>query len=237
MRGLLDRVRFSLCYDGIITVSFCAYDCIMTGVWVGCIGLVLCYDGVITVVGLGYDCIIPHSRLGWVGLDCCFCWRRHCWPFGLVTSAPVNVGVILVLLAMLVETSVHCTLNGGRSVMLMMAGLSAITVTVVRSVAAARGTLSGGGVGLRAGGNESQLVVGGTNVTNISMSCCNAAFSVGEMGSTGEPAMGCANGWAIFWKLVRIRSVEELVGMATLDGNQDTVSHMRVAPVSHIQMQ
>jgi hypothetical protein len=118
-------------------------------------------------------------------------------PFGPVTSANVNVGVILELMAMLAETSVHCTLNGGRSVVLMMAGLSVRAGTVELLVTAARGTLSGGGAGLGAEGDESRLVVGGTNVTNVSMSCCNAALWVGEMGSTGERAMGCANAWAI----------------------------------------
>ena len=157
-------------------------------------------------------------------------------PLGPVTSAYVNVGVMLAVLAMGTETSVHCTLSGGRSMVGVMVGVLARTGTVDRSVAGAIGTLSGGGAGPGAGGNEARRGVCGTNVTNVSMSCCNAALWVGEMGSTGERGMGCANAWAISCKLVRIRSAEELVGMATLEGNQDTVSHMRVARVSHIQM-
>ena len=207
MRGSLDGVSVLLGYDGIITVSCCGYDGIMTGVRMAEIGVVLWYDGIITVVDLGYDPIMPCSRSGW--LDCRFCWRRRCLPLGPVTSAYINVGVMLALSAMGAETSVHCTLNGGRSVVWMMAGLSARAGTVELSVAAARGTLSGGGAGLGAGGNESRGVVGGINVTNVSMSCCNAALWVGEMGSTGERAMGCANAWAISCKLERIRSDQQ----------------------------
>jgi hypothetical protein len=61
----------------------------------------------------------------------------------------------------------------------------------------------------------------------------NVALSV--HGAKGELVDGCVKAWTISLIPARTRSMEEARGIVTLDGNQDSVSVMRVRRVSQIQ--
>jgi hypothetical protein len=66
------------------------------------------------------------------------------------------------------------------------------------------------------------------------MSVCRAVVCESVHGASGERGVGCLRYLAMSWRLVRIRSVEELCGMVTLVGKQESVLHVHFARVSHI---
>ena len=63
----------------------------------------------------------------------------------------------------------------------------------------------------------------------------SALTSLSVRGANGELADGCVKAWMISWIPARTRSVEEARGIVTLEGNQESVSVMRVRRVSQIQ--
>ena len=83
----------------------------------------------------------------------------------------------------------------------------------------------------RQGGAE----VAGMTAVKVSMSDCSATLCVGKMGATGERVDEFCKAYAMSWRLVMMVSLDELVGRLTLVGNQETVSHIRMARVVHIQ--
>jgi hypothetical protein len=104
------------------------------------------------------------------------------------------------------------------------------------------GTLRGGirwsGVasGVRAGtGWSVSSVSGASMLLSNESSCARARCCVSLEGIKGEPWVGLRRACAISRRLARMLSSVVAVGMVTLVGNQVSVSHMRMALVSHIQ--
>jgi hypothetical protein len=64
---------------------------------------------------------------------------------------------------------------------------------------------------------------------------CSAWTSLSVHGANGELVDGCVKASTISLIPARTRSVEEARGIVTLDGNQESVSVMRVHRVSQIQ--
>ena len=70
----------------------------------------------------------------------------------------------------------------------------------------------------------------------ISVSCLRAWTWLSVSGANGEPGDGLFRAATMLLMLARIRSLDDASGIVTLVGNQDTVSQMRSARVSHIQI-
>jgi hypothetical protein len=61
-------------------------------------------------------------------------------------------------------------------------------------------------------------------------------MAISVTGASGEPGEGFWRALVMSRNAARIRSLEEARGIVTLVGNQESVSEMRVARVSHIQV-
>ena len=108
-------------------------------------------------------------------------------------------------------------------------------------------------VGVLAGSTGGVAVLGsvGTLLTSGTVALCSLGTllrrtwsstwswctSLSVRGANGELAVGFSRAWVRSWAAARTRSVEEAVGMVTCLGNHSTVSMMRVALVSMIQME
>ena len=112
------------------------------------------------------------------------------------------------------------------------------------------GTLGGDGAGGGAATLRSGLLVGGcTSIggeavamgasgqrpVSTSVMVLRAATWLSVTGASGEPGEGFWSALVMSCNAARMRSVDEARGIVTLVGNQESVSEMRVARVSHIQ--
>ena len=70
----------------------------------------------------------------------------------------------------------------------------------------------------------------------ISVSCLRAWTWLSVSGANGKPGDGLFRATTMSLMPARIRSLDDLSGIMTLVGNQDTVLQMRSARVSHIQI-
>ena len=68
------------------------------------------------------------------------------------------------------------------------------------------------------------------------VSCLSAATWLSVSGARGEPGDGFFSASRISWIPAKTRSEDEASGILTFVGNQEMVSQMRSARVSHTQM-
>ena len=73
-------------------------------------------------------------------------------------------------------------------------------------------------------------------LVRILVSCLRAWTWLSVSGASGEPGNGLFRAATMLLMLARIRSLDDVSSIMTLVGNQDTVSQMRSARVSHTQI-